>query len=105
MRDLGELKEWTWATRSLRGKALLGLVAALLALAIGPVAADEFTFRRVSVPNASSSNRITVQIGVETAKLDADSDREFDRPPARQAPKPMERMATAAVRSAGLEWF
>jgi transglycosylase-like protein with SLT domain len=105
MRETSEPKECVWASRSLRGNAQRGLVAALLALASGPAVAEDFTFRRVGVPNASSSNRITVQIGVETAKLEADSDREFDRPPARPDTAPIEGGTTAAARAAGVEWF
>lgn len=105
MRELGELNEWDWVTRSLGRNAQLGLVAALLALASEPVAADDFTFRRVGVPYASSSNRITVQIGVQTATLEADSDREFGRPPARQDPAPVGGQQSPAAPAAGMEWF
>ena len=83
----------------------MGLAAPLLTLASGPVAADDFTFRRIGVPNASSANRVTVQIGMQTAKLEADSDREIDTLPAVQDPAPMEGQTTATARAAGMEWF
>ena len=74
----------------------------LLALA-GPGAADEFTFRRVSVPGSGATDRITVQIDPSKSMFVS------NRPETLFVPLTPEAVAPegggGAARAAGVEWF
>ena len=79
-------------------------VAAGLAAWATPVAAEDFTFRRVGVPQSGSGNRITVQIDPAKPMF------EFNEASAPFAPLTRGDVETpaggsGATRAAGVEWF
>lgn len=105
MQERNERQEWPWGGPRLGGEARLALVATLLALASGPVAADDFTFRQVGVPSGSSTNRITVQIGTAAPAIASNSAQKLEVRPSQEELEPAASRGHAAAQTAGVEWF
>lgn len=92
-------------SRPRRAKPLLSFVVLLLAAISEPVLAKDFTFRRVGVPSSGSTNRITVQIGVDEWRLASSSTRTPEVRPRQDRTAPARSGGGASARAAGVEWF
>jgi hypothetical protein len=84
--------------------ALPVLGGAVLAIQAGPAAAEDFTFRRVSVPAPGTVNRITVQIDPSKPMFVSNRAATPFAPVAPDAVDPPSG-GGAAARAAGVEWF
>jgi hypothetical protein len=84
----------------LRGVALLGLLLG----AGAPAGAEDFTFRRIGVPEAGATNRITVQIDPSVPMFVSNR---ATTPFVPVAPQDIETPSGGggAARAAGVEWF
>ena len=74
-------------------------------LAAGAAQADDFTFRRVGVPQTGSGNRITVQIDPSAPLFVSNRAATPFVPLEREAPAPEISGGSGAAAPAGVEWF